>query len=199
MSNKVIILSIHPKWLEKILNGKTTIEIRKTMPKCDLPIDVYIYCCKGRGSNKSPVLCSMIDFDYDIKTQEFIKKDIKFGLNVWKQLVPSFGILDEKIVAKFTLNKVSNILPYIKINGKKSYLNYLNDGGDAYWFNKTCLEELDIENYLGLDKGYCWYIDNLEVFDKPMQLYNFISIRNHERALIKAPLSWCYAYLSSDM
>ena len=31
--NKVILMSIQPKWLVKILNGDKTIDIRKTMPK----------------------------------------------------------------------------------------------------------------------------------------------------------------------
>ena len=45
---KAILISIKPKYVADILNHKKTIEIRKTMPKCDLPIDVYIYCCKPR-------------------------------------------------------------------------------------------------------------------------------------------------------
>ena len=44
---KSILISIKPKWVAKILNGEKTIEIRKTAPKCELPIDVYIYCTKG--------------------------------------------------------------------------------------------------------------------------------------------------------
>lgn len=42
-----VLISIKPEWVAKILNGEKTIEIRKTMPKCELPIDVYIYCTKG--------------------------------------------------------------------------------------------------------------------------------------------------------
>ena len=45
---KSILISIKPKWVAKILNGEKTIEMRKTMPKSDLPIDVYIYCTKDR-------------------------------------------------------------------------------------------------------------------------------------------------------
>jgi len=44
---KSILISIRPEWVAKILNGEKTIEIRKSAPKCDLPIDVYIYCTKG--------------------------------------------------------------------------------------------------------------------------------------------------------
>ena len=32
-----IMISIQPQWVEKILSGEKTIEIRKTMPKCELP------------------------------------------------------------------------------------------------------------------------------------------------------------------
>ena len=46
---KSILISIRPEWVAKILNGKKTIEIRKTMPKCDLPIDVYIYVTHGQA------------------------------------------------------------------------------------------------------------------------------------------------------
>ena len=45
---KAILISIQPRWVAKILNGEKTLEIRKTMPKCDLPIDVYIYCTKDK-------------------------------------------------------------------------------------------------------------------------------------------------------
>lgn len=45
---KSILISIKPKYVVKILNGEKTIEIRKTMPECDLPIDVYIYCTKDK-------------------------------------------------------------------------------------------------------------------------------------------------------
>lgn len=44
--NKVIIISEQPKGLAKILNGDKRIDIRKTMPKCELPIDVYYFCTK---------------------------------------------------------------------------------------------------------------------------------------------------------
>ena len=42
-----IVIAIRPKWVAKILKGEKTLEVRKTAPKCDLPIDVYIYCTKG--------------------------------------------------------------------------------------------------------------------------------------------------------
>ena len=37
-------LSIRPKWCEKIANGEKTIEVRKTKPKLETPFKCYIYC-----------------------------------------------------------------------------------------------------------------------------------------------------------
>ena len=36
--SKAVMLSIRPKWVEKIANGEKTIEVRKTKPKLDTPL-----------------------------------------------------------------------------------------------------------------------------------------------------------------
>lgn len=45
--SKAIMLSIRPKWCEKIASGEKTIEVRKTRPKLDTPFKVYIYCAQS--------------------------------------------------------------------------------------------------------------------------------------------------------
>lgn len=45
--SKAVLISINPKWCEKIANGEKTIEIRKTRPHIILPVKVYIYETKG--------------------------------------------------------------------------------------------------------------------------------------------------------
>ena len=42
--SKAVMLSIRPKWVEKIANGEKTIEVRKTKPKLEAPFKCYIYC-----------------------------------------------------------------------------------------------------------------------------------------------------------
>ena len=42
--SKAVLISIRPKWAEKIANGEKTIEVRKTCPKLDTPFKCYIYC-----------------------------------------------------------------------------------------------------------------------------------------------------------
>lgn len=45
--SKAVMLSIRPKWCEKIINGDKTIEVRKTRPKLETPFKCYIYCTKA--------------------------------------------------------------------------------------------------------------------------------------------------------
>lgn len=45
--SKAVMLSIRPKWCEKIARGEKTIEVRKTRPKLDTPFRCYIYRTKG--------------------------------------------------------------------------------------------------------------------------------------------------------
>ena len=42
--SKAVLISIRPKWVEKIVNGEKTIEVRKTRPKLEAPFKCYIYC-----------------------------------------------------------------------------------------------------------------------------------------------------------
>ena len=42
--SKAVMLSIRPKWCEKIAGGEKTIEVRKTRPKMNTPFKCYIYC-----------------------------------------------------------------------------------------------------------------------------------------------------------
>lgn len=42
--SKAVMLSVRPKWCEKIASGEKTIEVRKTKPKLETPFKCYIYC-----------------------------------------------------------------------------------------------------------------------------------------------------------
>lgn len=140
---KAILMSIKPKWVAKILNGEKTIEIRKSIPKCNLPIDVYIYCTKDKK---------------------------------YANLVNRGGFLTGMVVAKFTLNKTQEI----RFDNKEIQ-------------KQASLTEEELFDYLFIDepyhedmhKGYAWFIDNLEIFDKPRTLQPFFD-------LDRPPQSWCY-------
>lgn len=200
--NKVIIISVRPQHAANILNGDKTLELRKSVPK-DFIGWVYIYITLA-----APYLGRELNYGWQHKEQFSYRLyniphfgDLKYNDGI--------GDLNGKIVARFWLDNydvitVSHLVgsyPFFVVNGK--------DG----WFNNysTILKKAKItldklEKYLGgkLDtKIYAWYIKKLEIFDKPKELSEFYTYRNHylphsntfEVAIIKAPQSWQYAYL----
>ena len=47
---KSVLISIRPEWVEKMLNDKKTIEVRKSAPK-EVPFKCYIYMTQGTYKN----------------------------------------------------------------------------------------------------------------------------------------------------
>lgn len=45
--SKAVLISIRPKWVEKIASGEKNIEVRKTRPKLETPFKCYIYCTQS--------------------------------------------------------------------------------------------------------------------------------------------------------
>ena len=43
---EAVLLSLHSKWVKKIINGEKIYEVRKRAPICSFPFKVYIYCTK---------------------------------------------------------------------------------------------------------------------------------------------------------
>ena len=163
---KSIIISIQPQWVEKILNGEKTIEIHKSIPKCEFPIDVYIYCCKSKELH--------LDYELHNNKKRWFNWNKKSHHYPFKYCKDEFGeemgeSFNGKIIAKFTLNKVD------KINNCGSCFEIANE---SYAYtnaigNRSCLDFNDMKKYLNDKNGYAWHIDNLEIFDKPMELSVF--------------------------
>ena len=184
---KEIMISIQPKYVAGILNGKKIMEIRKTTPKCDLPIDVYIYCTKGKPK--------ILD----------AKKRLEDYLN--ERYYSEECVLNGKVVSKFTLNKVEEIkcLP-------NTYQYETPNRNMLSLIKSACLDVGTLDDYLNRKIGYAWHIDNLEIFDKPKELYQFYGMKKAKSCLecmigvpskfcknclvparlTKAPQSWCY-------
>lgn len=144
---KSILISIKPKWVAKILNGKKTIEVRKTAPKCELPIDVYIYCTK--------TIKPISDYDWG----EFTFDDL-----------PKLG----KVVAKFTLRKVERFIQGLNEDEYERLPNFALQDYDyyglEYLMEKACLNDEEINEYAPDLSFYAWHISDLEIFDEPKEL-----------------------------
>jgi predicted transcriptional regulator len=67
---KSVMLSLKPQWCRKILSGEKTVEIRKTIPRCQCPFKVYLYETKlGCGAVVGECLCycvGKLDYLYDM-------------------------------------------------------------------------------------------------------------------------------------
>lgn len=61
---KAVLISIRPKWCEKICSGEKSIEVRKTRPKLQTPFKVYIYCTSGRPDLNIPISPERLMRDY---------------------------------------------------------------------------------------------------------------------------------------
>lgn len=57
---KSVLISIQPKWVEKIASGEKTIEVRKSRPKLETPFKCYIYCTIGNGIKRDYLVPSGI-------------------------------------------------------------------------------------------------------------------------------------------
>lgn len=213
--SKAVLISIKPEWVEKILNGEKTIEFRLTMPKCQLPCKVYIYCTKSR-----PNLCDRGNADIKLADFEFVNNPSSDDI-----------VLNGKVVAEFTLNKVD------KIGLADAFRNYglwlmndekpLEDSQIEQILRDSCLTYQQLTDYIGcgdvdnwtFENGYAWQIDDLKIYDKPKELSEFtlpeceksecacenckhLEVINtpyayetncvKPRKLTKAPQSWCY-------
>ena len=148
-----IMISINPQWVEKILNGEKTIEIRKTMPKCELPCKVYIYCTKGK-----PYLYR-IDDDNNFE----LTNKLRFPEDCF---VKDYNAQNGKVVAAFTLKEVEDFSKWEYDFG--ALVRHLD-----LWAGTRGNYPFLIDYLKRQKKGYAWHIDNLKIYDKPKELREF--------------------------
>ena len=102
---KAVLISIQPKWVEKIASGEKTIEVRKSRPKLETPFKCYIYCTIGNG----------VKGDYLVPSGIQCGKVI--GEFVCKGIMRPFDCL--KLMAKQSCLTENELLDYS--NGKTLY------------------------------------------------------------------------------
>lgn len=158
-----LLMSCTPQECCNILNGDCSLLIRKLKCKCELPIDVYIYCTKDKLGL------------YDNHEHITSASD--------KYFLDSFGydkppLLNGKVVAKFTLNKVEEIECWGEVSAHFSTKSLK----ESELEKQSCLCYSQLFDYLepnaswegyGDIQGYAWHIDNLVIFDKPKELSEF--------------------------
>jgi predicted transcriptional regulator len=162
---KSVLISIQPKWCEKICSGKKTIEVRKTRPKIETPFKCYIYMTKNGSFN---------DFETD-----------KNKLSI-AQFLRNQG----KVIGEFVCDRIEDITyNEVLVDGTlyKSYY-YLQHGSKS--LKKTCLTIQEIKEYLNGKYGFGWHISDLKIYDKPKELSEFYNLKGEP--IKRAFQSWGY-------
>ena len=178
---KAILMSIRPEWVAKILNGEKTIEIRKRFPS-DYVGWVYIYCTKD-----NELLCQIDNEWNTIKVVRGAKLK---------------SIYNGKVVARFWCDKVEQIIFGTTLYNDLGF--FTCDLHDFDLYKQSCLTKKEMQNYLKIKpnglSGYAIHITNLEIFDKPKEISEFVPYnikKNHYKPfptcdfrLTRAPQSW---------
>lgn len=188
--SKAVLISIRPEWCEKIMEGRKTIEVRKTRPKTDTPFKCYIYCTQSA------------DMLWILRERERSLCPDKIA-DVFKAAKCGGAYRGNgKIIGEFTCNRVTNLF-----------------SNSRFWLDEddvlhTCLSAAEMRKYANGANGlYGWHISNLKIYDTPKELIEFHTWKKCKScnksgyestaciydenciipaAITKAPQSWCY-------
>lgn len=182
---KSVLISIKPKWVEKIASGEKTIEVRKTAPK-EVPFKCYIYMTQGTYKdlglysediyqNRMKVIGEFIcDKVYSIKNQgnSFVVANEEQGVT---NEIARQSCLDYDDMVGYLGNKDGYgwHISDLKIYDKPKELSE---------FNRPCpIENKDCENCIRYGKLYTWdfYEKTGKIFctrrvTRPPQSYMFV-------------------------
>lgn len=213
---KSILISIKPYWVEKILNKKKTIEIRKKFPKAYVGW-VYIYCTKAKPymnlwvslteEKCKKVIPSISEWQEDTDVDEFMNVEFvnKYPKYRGKKITFRPYNLNGKVVARFWCDNVTEYInggQWHDDNTFGSYDDYIKDN----ILEKSCLAEEELFDYCEDLAFSSIHISNLVIFDKPKELNEFKRLAKGNKLdhsidainyvgglpLTKAPQSWCY-------
>ena len=179
---KSVMLSIKPKWLDKIANGEKTIEVRKSRPKIETPFKCYIYCTKQRMTK---VLCM-----YSYLHINEPKASLRYGerITTWGNIgdvivnrttpyeYVSYG-LQGIVIGDFVCDKIEEFHEY-ELSPSKKFYEFEKARLDLFLkesclsYNEVCDYRKNLPYYKPL---YGWHITDLKIYDKPEELSKFFT------------------------
>lgn len=163
--SRAVLISIRPKWCEKIVDGTKTIEVRRTRPKLETPFKVYIYCTKA----EERLIAILKDGDENYGEiyhgkPVFIKTNKPDNLYAYGHSCA--------VIGEFICDKIYEVAPrwkeYIVLGENKGTTNEIA--------RASCLSFDDMKAYLGEANGYGWHISELEIYDHPKKLEDFMAV-----------------------
>ena len=154
---KSVLISIKPKWVELIANGKKTVEVRKTKPKIDVPFKCYIYQTKA----KDKLVEVMKDGD-SLYGETYHGEPVfikTFGKHHWDK-----G--NGKVMGEFVCDGIDEIGYSPEMHGQ--YVSNIENLHEV-----SCVDFEEMFDYIADGFGYGWHISNLVIYDKPKELSGF--------------------------
>lgn len=146
---KSVLISIQPKWCEKICNGEKTIEVRKSAPK-EVPFKAYIYCTKGKDG---------YEWLYRVDNNGYGKAQSWHG----------------KVIGEFICNEVEEFHEW-ELSPQGKFADFERERLENF-LTAACLSEEEVvryrENLPYFKPLYGWHISDLKIYDKPKELSEF--------------------------
>lgn len=156
--SKAVLISIKPKWVEKIASGEKTVEVRRTAPQLSPPFKCYIYCTRNaRDLDKLWVLNEQRRQEYGGLTAVCANLAERPNCHYCG---------NGKVIGEFVCDKISEIgfSPW-------SHGEYVSDIENLH--KASCLNFDEMFSYLEDGVGYGWHISSLKIYDKPRELSEF--------------------------
>jgi predicted transcriptional regulator len=154
---KSVLISIQPKWCEKIASGKKIIEVRKNKPSINTPFKCYIYCTNQKTIGdfilcKSDENSTLFGYNSAVGVNKSVAKDGDIQLK-------------GKVIGEF----VCDVIFQIKVFENGTIQDYIR-----YHMEKSCVAYDELVEYIGKGKvGYGWGISDLVIYDEPKELSEF--------------------------
>lgn len=199
---KSVLISIRPKWVEKIASGEKTIEVRKTAPQSQVPFKAYIYATKAKKFYK----CGAVSTSDELLWLANGKVEMGDGFKFWAD-GDEYQCLNGRIIGEFICDKVYPI----KNRGSSFSVADEEQSVTNEIARQSCLYYDDMVSYFGNKDGFGWHISDLKIYDKPKELSEFcipckVSCENCKNPLYfecwceekgkkivtRPPQSWCY-------
>lgn len=155
---KAVLISIQPKWVEKIANGQKSIEVRKTAPK-EVPFKCYIYATKAKKWFRSGIILASNELLW-LSSGKIKMCD---GFELWAD-GEDYQCVNDKVVGEFICDKVDK---YTFSHYEAEYrVTHVEQ-------NAMCLNQPELIHYGKGKTLYGLHISDLEIYDKPKELSEF--------------------------
>ena len=173
--SKAVLISIHPRWCEKIASGEKTIEIRKTRPKLQPPFKCYIYCTMEHPYIS--VSCGELDkLNYRTNTVG------RCNGKVIGEFVCDTYVTDKTFGHDALFNAAACM--------NESYVVAYSAGSPIYGWHISNLKIYDTPRELGELRQACsnsFYCESCAMYRE-----NDGTCGNESLQIKRAPQSWCY-------